>query len=122
MVGRAREFVCRHTGLLRGVAVALLLVAAFLFVRALPVSQPVEWLRKQVGSLGAWGPALFGVFYVLLTMLLLPGTPITVAAGAVFGPAEAAALILAAAAVSASLSFLIARYVAHDRVAALIRH
>src|SRR3954468_4878952 len=56
MTGQLQGFVCRHTGLLRGLAVVLLLGAGFLLVRTLPVSQPVEWLRDQVGALGAWGP------------------------------------------------------------------
>ncbi len=120
MPGRVRDYICRHSGRLRGVAVLLLLAAGFLLVRTLPVSRPVEWLRDRVGELGPWGPALFALGYVLLTAVLLPGTPITVAAGAVFGPVAAVALVLVAATASAALSFVLARYVAHDRVARLV--
>jgi uncharacterized membrane protein YdjX (TVP38/TMEM64 family) len=60
---------------------------------------------------------LFGLFYVALTVSLLPGTPISLAAGAVFGAAGGTALISASTATSAAVSFLIAHHLAHDRVA-----
>jgi uncharacterized membrane protein YdjX (TVP38/TMEM64 family) len=56
-----------------------------------------------------WGPLLFGLLCVVFTVLLLPATPVMLAAGAVFGPVEGAVVISLASTVSAALSFLAAR-------------
>src|SRR5262249_3652152 len=117
MVRRLNELIHGYAGLIRGASVALIVPAASLFPRALPAERPLQWLTEQVGELGAWGPVLFVLLYVLLTVVLLPGTPITVAAGAVFGPLVGTALISLASTTSAALSFLIGHNLAREAVA-----
>src|SRR5262249_35460476 len=93
MVRRVNELIHGYAGLIRGVSLGLIVLAALLFIRSLPAARPLQWLTEQVGELGAWGPVLFALLYILLTIVLLPGTPITIAAGAVFGPLPGTALI-----------------------------
>jgi len=105
------------------VVIAILLLAAFLVgLRALPVERPLAWLTQQVQALGIWGPLAFVALYVVTTVFLLPATPVSLAAGAVFGTWQGGLVILVASLVSAAVSFFFSRYVAHDRVAATIHH
>lgn len=57
-------------------------------------------------------PLLFALLYALATVLFVPGSVITLAGGALFGPAWGALYNLVGATLGAALSFLIARYLA----------
>src|SRR5262245_8590868 len=98
------------------------LLAVVLLARLVPVERPLAWLSDRVEALGIWGPLAFAALFVVLTVVLLPATPVALAAGAVFGPEVGTVTISLAATVSAIFSFLLARYVAHDRIAARIHH
>jgi len=56
--------------------------------------------------------------YVAVTVLLLPGSILGLAGGALFGPAWGTVYTLVGATIGATLAFLVARYVASDWVAA----
>ena len=56
-----------------------------LLLRLVPIERPLAWLTQEVHALGVWGPLAFGALYVAATLLLLPSTPVSLAAGAVFG-------------------------------------
>jgi uncharacterized membrane protein YdjX (TVP38/TMEM64 family) len=69
-----------------------------------------------VDGLGTWGPVVFVAGYALATVALVPGSLLTLAAGALFGVARGTALVLVAATLGASLAFLVARYLARGLV------
>ncbi len=69
-----------------------------------------------IDGLGAWGPAAFIAGYALATVALVPGSLLTLAAGAIFGVAKGTAIVLVAATLGASLAFLVARYLARGPV------
>lgn len=69
-----------------------------------------------VGRLGAWGPVAFIAGYALATVAFVPGSLLTLAAGAIFGLARGTLLVFVAATLGASLAFLIARYAARAAV------
>jgi uncharacterized membrane protein YdjX (TVP38/TMEM64 family) len=69
-----------------------------------------------VDGLGAWGPVVFVAGYALATVALVPGSLLTLAAGALFGLARGTVLVLVAATLGASLAFLVARYLARGLV------
>ncbi len=106
--------------LLRGAVLLVLLVALVLLLRAVSVQRSLAWLTLEVHALGPWGPLAFAAVFIILTLALVPATPVVLAAGAVFGPVVATLTISLASTVSAALSFLTSRYVAHDRVAAVV--
>lgn len=100
----------------------LMLGAALLLtILAVGGEKQVVRLLEQVDALGVWGPLAFGLVFIVLTMLLLPATPVVLASGAVFGVVPGVLLISAASTVSAALSFLISRVLAHALVAGRIR-
>ena len=72
-----------------------------------------EW----VTGLGAAGIAVFVLAYILATVLFVPGSILTLAAGALFGVVRGTAIVFAAATAGACAAFLIARYLARDRIA-----
>lgn len=76
------------------------------------VPQFAEW----VDSLGIWGPLVFILGYAAATVAFIPGSLLTLAAGAIFGLAKGTILVFAGAALGSSLAFLVARYLARGAV------
>ncbi|HZF67349.1 MAG TPA: TVP38/TMEM64 family protein, partial [Gemmatirosa sp.] len=91
-------------------AVAALVVLGRLGGRYIPE------FAQRVEALGPWGPAAFVGGYVLATVAGIPGSLLTLAAGAIFGLWAGALWVLAGATLGASAAFLIARYVARGAV------
>ncbi len=77
----------------------------------------LDWIR----DLGPWGAMIFVLLYVAATVLLLPGSVLTLGAGAVFGVARGAVLVSIAATLGATAAFLVGRYLAREWVAAKIQ-
>lgn len=63
-----------------------------------------------VDGFGIWGPIVFIIIYVGVTVLFLPGFPLTIMAGAFFGPIYGAIWVSIGSTVGATIAFLIARY------------
>jgi uncharacterized membrane protein YdjX (TVP38/TMEM64 family)/rhodanese-related sulfurtransferase len=74
-------------------------------------------LEAWVNSAGAAGPLVFMAIYALATVLFLPGSVLTLAGGALFGPVWGTLWNLTGATIGASLAFLIARHLGAEWVA-----
>lgn len=72
-----------------------------------------NWIEQS----GTLAPLIFMFIYVLGTVFFLPGSVLTLAGGALFGPIWGVFYNLTAATIGAILSFLAARYLASDWVA-----
>jgi uncharacterized membrane protein YdjX (TVP38/TMEM64 family) len=77
----------------------------------------VASVQQQLAALGLWAPLLFIGLYALATVLFLPGSLLTIAGGALFGPVWGSFYSLTGATLGATLAFLVARYLASDWVA-----
>lgn len=75
-------------------------------------------LERELARFGPWAPILFVVLYASATVLFVPGSVLTVAGGALFGPVSGTLWNLIGATLGATLAFVIARYIASDWVAA----
>ena len=75
-----------------------------------------ESLEGWIEGAGAAGPILFMVIYTVGTIFFLPGSVLTLAGGALFGPWWGTFYNLTAATIGAIISFLIARHIASDWV------
>jgi len=75
-------------------------------------------IDRELQRFGGWAPILFLLLYALATVLFVPGSVLTVAGGALFGPIWGTLWNLTGATLGATLAFMIARYVASDWVAA----
>lgn len=80
---------------------------------------PAEVLIKVeslVSTSGGLGPIIFIVAYAVATVLFIPGSVLTLAAGYLFGPLLGTVVVSAASTLGASLAFLVSRYVARPFV------
>ncbi|MCC9642889.1 TVP38/TMEM64 family protein [Rhodopirellula sp. JC740] len=97
--------------------IAVIAICCLLMVRSLPLGQLMESLNDWVRTLGVWGPLVLVLLYIVATVLFVPGTILTLAAGALFGLAIGMVVVSIGSTVGAALAFLIARYVAREKVA-----
>lgn len=97
-----------------------LLVAIIAGVRLSGATQFLQQdkLRALIDAAGAWAPAIYMLIYVVAPVLFLPGLPITIVGGILFGPFWGVVYTITSSTIGASLAFLVARYVARDWVAA----
>ncbi len=107
----------RYASAAKWLSAVLIAVSVILIVRRLPLGPAVQALEEWIAGLGIWGVAVFVVLYVIAVVLLLPASPLTLAAGALFGLAGGTAVASVASTTGAALSFLVGRYLARDRVA-----
>lgn len=71
-----------------------------------------------VEGLGALGPIAFMLGYVLATVAFVPGSLLTLSAGAVFGIGPGVLYVFVAASIGATAAFLVSRYVARAAIEA----
>jgi uncharacterized membrane protein YdjX (TVP38/TMEM64 family) len=76
----------------------------------------VAALEHWVSEAGAAGPLLFMLIYTIATVLFLPGSLLTLAGGALFGPLWGTLYNLTGATLGATLAFLVSRYLVSDWV------
>lgn len=69
-----------------------------------------------VNGLGVWGPAVFILGYTMATVAFVPGSLLTLAAGAIWGIFPGVPYVFVAAVLGASAAFLAARYLARTMV------
>ncbi|MBI5800657.1 MAG: TVP38/TMEM64 family protein [Verrucomicrobia bacterium] len=98
------------------VAVVVVAVVATLFT-VFDVRGLLRDALEAVEQLGAWGPALFVVIYVLACVLLIPGSVLTLGAGALFGVVWGTVYVSLASTLGATAAFLVGRYLARRWVA-----
>ncbi len=76
------------------------------------VPQFAEW----VNGLGFWGPAIFVIGYAAAVVAFVPGSILTLAAGAIFGVVKGTIYVFVAATLGSSLAFLVSRYLARSAI------
>jgi len=113
----------RKVSPLRPLLLILLLAGVILTVRMLHLDQYLEKerLRQFVAGYGVWGPIIYLAIWTLAPPLFLPGLPITLAGGVLFGPVWGVVYTIFGATAGATLAFLVARYLARDWVASKLQ-
>ena len=121
-VTRERTFRADKEGKTRAVLKRILLLIAIvtlvLFVRLTGATQYLEQetLRQWIGGYGSMAPFIYMLIYAIAPSLLLPGLPLTIAGGILFGPLWGVVYTITGATVGAGIAFLVARYIARDWV------
>ncbi len=95
---------------------ALILLGGLAAAIAMRGNFDADALQAWVANAGAGAPLVFMAIYALATVLFLPGSVLTLAGGALFGPVWGTLWNLTGATIGAALSFLIARYLGADWV------
>lgn len=100
----------------RVVVGAAVLSALVVAVRLLPLAAWLAELEHWVRAWGAWGALAFGAVYVVAALAFVPGSILTLAAGALFGVWWGSVIVSLASIIAAALAFLIARHLARGRI------
>ncbi len=103
-----------HLGRLVGLGIAI--GALGLLWSLLPLAEWIAAFRTWVAAQGIWGHVCFVAVYILATVALAPGSPLTLAAGLAFG-FYAFPSVIVGATIGAALAFLVGRYLARSWVA-----
>ena len=98
------------------VLVVAALVALWLLGREL--GGYIPRFAAWVESLGVWGPVMFVLGYAVATVAFVPGSLLTMAAGAIFGLGKGTLLVFLGATLGTIAAFLVARYLARARIEA----
>ncbi len=96
---------------------------AFFLVRYLGLGKYLDQdvMREWIGGFGLWGPMVYMLLYALAPSLMLPGLPITVVGGVLFGPFWGIVYVTIGATAGATLAFIIARKMGREWVESLVK-
>jgi uncharacterized membrane protein YdjX (TVP38/TMEM64 family)/Fe-S oxidoreductase len=96
----------------------LFLAVVIVTVKATGISRYLEQetLRAWIGGYGALAPIIYMLFYTVAPALFLPGLPITIVGGILFGPFWGVVYTITGATAGACIAFLISRYLAREWV------
>lgn len=96
--------------------IALLITGLVILNREYDVAEQLKALLTWINQQGIWAPIIFIGTYIAATVLMIPGSLLTLGAGVVFGVAWGSLYVSIAATLGASLAFLIGRYLTRDLV------
>ncbi len=104
-------------GLWRPIALIAVIVAMLIAARMFGLGDRLGAFRDWIQTLGPLGPVVFVILYAVAVVAALPGSALTVAAGALFGSVLGVIVVSIASTLGASLAFLVGRYFAREAVA-----
>lgn len=107
----------KPAGWWRPLLLIALLAAVFILAKVFGLDERLGELRGWLHSLGVWGPVAFIFIYAAAVVAAIPGSALTLAAGALFGSLLGVILVSIASTLGAGLAFLIARYFAREATA-----
>src|SRR5690349_19806940 len=97
------------SGLRRVIILVVMLVGISLALMFLPLGAWLESVRAWIFGLGALGALLYVVAYIVCSVLMIPGTALTLGAGGVFGYTTGLILTIVGSNLGALAAFLLAR-------------
>src|SRR6516225_8030367 len=109
----------KKSGITRLAALIGIIIVLFLAMKFLPVRDWLTNFNDWVGQMGAVGIFIFIVVYAAATVLLAPGSILTIGAGFAFGLWKGFLAVSGGATLGAALAFLVARFIARERVEAI---
>lgn len=108
--------------------IKLLIFAAFLIVVILTVRLTglhtyldQQKMRAWIQNFGVWGPIIYMFIYLVAPALFLPGLPITLVGGLLFGHFWGVVYSIFSATGGSCLAFLVARYLGREWVGSKIK-
>lgn len=97
------------------------LAGVLILLSVADVREALRGVLSLIERLGVWGPILFIAAYVVATVFFVPGSVLTLGAGALFGVGWGSVYVSAGSTLGATCAFLVGRYLARDWVAAKIQ-
>lgn len=97
--------------------IGLAVVAVVVVLRFLPIGDWLIQLQSSIKNLGLFAPVAYALLYVATTVLLIPGSLLTIGAAGIFSFWTALAVVLVGANLGALGAFLLTRTFLRERVA-----
>lgn len=91
-------------------------IAALLLVASVARVVDIRAFLEYVRGMGSFGALIFACVYVLATISFVPGSLLTLGAGAIFGVVMGSLVVSAGSTLGAAAAFLIGRYFTRDWV------
>jgi len=107
----------KRQGLWRPIVLVAAIVVVLVLAKAFGLGDRLGDLKGWIHSYGAWAPLIFVAIYSIATVFSVPGSALTIAAGALFGSVMGVVSVIFGATIGASLAFLVSRYFARGAVA-----
>lgn len=104
----------KKKGIWRPVILGILLISFMVLARVFNLGGRLGELREWILSLGAFGPLVYIVIYIVAVVFAVPGSVITVMGGVLFGSVIGVVSVSIASTIGASLAFLASRHFARD--------
>ncbi len=104
-------------GLWRPLLLITIIITILVLYYIFDLGEHLASLRGWIDGLGLWGPFAFIVLYIGAVVAALPGSALTVVAGALFGSILGVIIVSVSSTTGAGLAFLVGRYFARDAVA-----
>lgn len=106
----------KGTDLWKLVLFAAIVLSLIVLARIFGLGERLQELRDWIAAMGPRGMAVYVGLYIIAVVAAVPGLPISIAGAAIFGALKGVILVSIGSTLGASLSFLIARYLARDAV------
>ena len=108
---------------LKFAALIVFIISAFSLARWYGLAEYLDQdrLRLWIDGFGVWGPFVYMLIYAIAPSFMMPGLPLTVIGGILFGPIWGTIYVLIGATIGASFAFLIARYMGRDWVEGFVK-
>lgn len=91
--------------------IALIIIAKNMEITTI-INDNLQSILQWIESLGTLGYVVFISVYILATVFLIPGTILTLGAGAIFNVIKGSILVSIASTLAATVAFLVGRYLA----------
>jgi uncharacterized membrane protein YdjX (TVP38/TMEM64 family) len=101
----------------RPVLLVAIIISMLILAKVFDLGHKLGELRTWIDGLGPLGAIVFILLYTMAAVAAIPGSALTVTAGALFGSVLGVILVSIASTLGAGLSFLIARYFARNATA-----
>ncbi|MGI8437155.1 MAG: TVP38/TMEM64 family protein [Chthoniobacterales bacterium] len=108
-------------GIWKLVALGVIVIGLFVAAKFLPVEDWLKSFNQWVSHMGVAGIFIFIGAYAVATVLLVPGSILTLGAGFAFGLWKGFLAVSAGATLGAALAFLVARFVARKKVESMAK-
>ncbi len=103
-------------GLIKRLLFLILIIGAILTIHFTGITRYLDQgtLRESIQGYGTLAPVIYMLIYTIAPALFLPGLPITIAGGILFGPVWGVIYSITSSTLGACLAFLVSRYIARD--------
>lgn len=106
----------KKSGIWRPLLLIAALVSVVVLLRLLGVAERLADLKEWIRGVGPLAPLVYVAVYIVAVVAALPALPFTITGAALFGSVIGVILVSIASTTGAGLAFLVARYLARERM------